>query len=77
MVRHLAELYAERYGAYPQIIATGGDAETLFKGDELIDNIVPELTLLGIAVAAKYALVPGDEYENDQHEHDSDRGREH
>jgi len=56
MVRRLVEVYAERYGAYPIVIATGGDAEVLFRNDELIDRIVPELTLLGIEAAAHHAL---------------------
>lgn len=59
-VRLLTERYAERYGAYPQVIATGGDAAMLFEGDELIDRIVPELPLIGIAVAYQAALT-GDE----------------
>jgi type III pantothenate kinase len=56
MVRRLVELYAERYGAFPMVIATGGDAVALFEGDELIDRIVPDLTLHGIAAAAKHSL---------------------
>lgn len=56
LVRILAEDYADHYGAYPTIIATGGDAETLFRGDELIDRIVPDLTLQGIAVTARHAM---------------------
>jgi type III pantothenate kinase len=56
LVRTLAEQYAEHYGAYPTIVATGGDADTLFRGDELIDRIVPDLTLQGIAVAARHAM---------------------
>ncbi|MEM8757116.1 MAG: type III pantothenate kinase [Planctomycetota bacterium] len=50
-IRYLAEQYAEHYEAYPSIIATGGDAEALLRGDELIDTIAPDLLLLGIAVA--------------------------
>jgi type III pantothenate kinase len=68
MVRRLAELYAQAYGAYPRIIATGGDAAMLFEGDELIDNIVPELTLLGIAAAARHALVPQPDEADDDHD---------
>jgi type III pantothenate kinase len=56
MVWKLTELYAEHYGAYPKVIATGGDAQVLFERDELIDNIVPDLTLHGIAAAARSAL---------------------
>jgi type III pantothenate kinase len=55
-VQRLVEQYAEHYGAFPQIIATGGDAETLFKGDELIDKIVTDLTMQGIAATARHAL---------------------
>ncbi len=59
-VQRLAELYAEDYGAYPQIIATGGDAEVLFAEEGLVDNIVPDLSLLGIATAARHALAGGE-----------------
>ncbi len=56
MVWRLVEQYAERYGAYPMVIVTGGDAPVLFAEDELIDRIVPDLTLMGIAAAARHAL---------------------
>ncbi len=56
MVQRLVEQYAAYYTAFPQVIATGGDAKLLFENEELVDNIVLELTLLGIAVAAKHAL---------------------
>lgn len=59
-VQRLVEQYAERYGAFPQVVATGGDAETLFADEALVDNIVPDLTLLGIATAGRHALA-GDE----------------
>ena len=55
-VQRLIEQYAEQYGAYPQVIATGGDAQILFEDEELVDNIVPDLTLLGMATAARQAL---------------------
>ena len=55
-VQRLTERSAEAYGAYPLVVATGGDAQTLFEADELIDRIVPELTLRGIALAAERAL---------------------
>jgi len=60
-VRELTEKYAEQYGAYPRVIATGGDAETLFNGYELIEAIVPELTLQGLAVARRHQLESGRE----------------
>jgi type III pantothenate kinase len=62
LIWKLVEQYAEHYGAFPTVIATGGDAETLFRDDELVERIVPELTLLGIAAAARHALAtPADD----------------
>jgi type III pantothenate kinase len=55
-VRELVERYAEFYGAYPKVIATGGDAALLFEGYELIEAIVPDLALRGMLVARRYAL---------------------
>ena len=56
MVRQLSEQYASRYGAYPMIVATGGDATLLFEHDEFIEHIEPNLPFKGIAVSVKHAL---------------------
>ena len=56
MVRQLTEQYSIRYGAYPIVIATGGDADILFKNDELIEQIIPDLQLQGIAVSVRHAM---------------------
>ncbi len=56
MVRQLTEQYSIRYGAYPIVIATGGDADILFKDDELIEQILPDLQLQGIAVSVRHAM---------------------
>ncbi len=56
MVQRLVELYAEHYEAFPFVIATGGDAKLLFENEELVDRIVPQLTLLGISITANNAL---------------------
>ncbi|MCA9311591.1 MAG: type III pantothenate kinase [Phycisphaerales bacterium] len=61
LVRTLTERYAEAYEAYPLVVATGGDAELLFSGDELIERIVPDLALIGIAVSAARALREGED----------------
>jgi type III pantothenate kinase len=58
LVRTLVERYAEAYGAYPPVVATGGDAELLFAADPLIDRVVPDLALRGVAVACARALDP-------------------
>ncbi len=47
-VHRLIERYAEAFGAYPQIVATGGDAALLFRSDEVIEHVVPDLQLIGI-----------------------------
>ena len=55
-VQRLVERYAKKYNAFPQVIATGGDAKLLFANDELVDHVVPDLTLLGIGAAARHAF---------------------
>ncbi|MFO0829347.1 MAG: type III pantothenate kinase [Phycisphaerales bacterium] len=56
LVWKLVERYSESYGAFPFVVATGGDAEILFGNDTLINRLVPDLTLHGMAVAVRYAL---------------------
>lgn len=56
LVRHVVESFAEEYEAYPQIVATGGDAPALFENDPVIEHIVPDLQLVGILEACKAAL---------------------
>jgi type III pantothenate kinase len=51
MVKELVEQYATALGNWPDLIATGGDAEKLFSGWELVHAIAPDLTLYGIALA--------------------------
>ncbi len=60
MAQRLVERYAENYGAFPMVVATGGDADTLFKGNDLVDRVVPDLVLLGIALAAKAGSEQGE-----------------
>jgi len=59
LVRRLVERYAMAYEAYPMVVATGGDAAFLFEDDELVDRVVPHLTLRGIAVACQRSLGVG------------------
>lgn len=55
MVRELSEAFAEKAGFYPMIVATGGNAPTLFQEYELVERVVPDLTLLGIAATWRVA----------------------
>jgi type III pantothenate kinase len=54
-VQALVERYSLHYGAFPLVIATGGDAETLFEDSELVSRVAPDLVLRGILVAARTA----------------------
>ena len=38
-------------GRWPEVIATGGDAQKLFADWEIVQAISPDLTLYGIALA--------------------------
>jgi type III pantothenate kinase len=62
LVRHAVEAFAEAYEAYPTVIATGGDCEVLFAEDGLVERIVPDLVLLGMAELCK----PGDDDGHDE-----------
>ncbi|MFA6046586.1 MAG: type III pantothenate kinase [Phycisphaerales bacterium] len=55
LVREAIERFAIDYEAYPQIIATGGDAGALFDNDDLVEHIVPDLQLVGILEAVNAA----------------------
>ena len=51
LVKEVVENYATELGTWPELIATGGDAQLLFKDWELVHAIAPDLTLYGIALA--------------------------
>jgi type III pantothenate kinase len=51
LVKETVESYAESLGQWPELVATGGDAEMLFGGWELVHAIAPDLTLYGLALA--------------------------
>lgn len=51
LVKEVVENFASHLEAWPELIATGGDAQLLFGGWELVHAISPDLTLYGIALA--------------------------
>ncbi len=51
LAHRMIDQYAEVNGAYPRVIATGGDAALLFEHDELVEHVVPDLVLMGMASA--------------------------
>ncbi len=48
MVRELVERYAEQIGSFPLVVATGGDGNLLFRDYELVDRVIPNLTMMGL-----------------------------
>lgn len=61
LVHTLVDRFALAYGAYPRVIATGGDALALFENDELVEHIVPDLQLAGLARAYEALLDKDDD----------------
>ena len=59
----VVEEYARSYEAFPLVIATGGDAQALYGDDELINRIIDDLELRGIALTARNALIESAELE--------------
>lgn len=55
-VRELVEQYAQSAGTFPMVVATGGSAMMLFEAFDLVDRLVPDLTLLGMGVTLKRHL---------------------
>ncbi len=53
LAHSLIDRYAEFYHAYPRVIATGGDAALLFDNDDLVEHLVPDLTLIGLLAACE------------------------
>lgn len=49
-IRELIERYATALGAWPHVVATGGDAQALLGQSELVDSFVPDLVLQGAAL---------------------------
>lgn len=56
MAHELVDRYAEFFGAYPQVVATGGDAHTLFADDAIVEHLVPDLQLIGLQAACAAML---------------------
>ncbi len=57
-VRYLLELYADLLGAWPHVVATGGDAQRILGESELVDSLVPDLVLQGASLACQYHHEP-------------------
>jgi len=58
LLRDTVERFAERFGTFPTVIATGGDAG-LVEEDPLVDRVVPDLQMMGVAEVCRVALGSG------------------
>ncbi|MFI4917850.1 MAG: type III pantothenate kinase [Phycisphaerales bacterium JB060] len=61
MVHRLVDTFALAYGGYPRVIATGGDALPLFENDEIVEHVVPDLQLAGLARAYEAMIADEDD----------------
>lgn len=64
LVHTLVDRFALAYGGYPRVIATGGDALPLFENDELVEHVVPDLQLAGLARAYE-AMIDADDVDDE------------
>lgn len=65
LVVRLIERYAEVIGAYPRVVATGGDAGALFNSDSVVEHVVPDLQLIGMRLAFAALMESDDEDDPD------------
>jgi len=56
MVREVVEQIATSINQFPLVIATGGDAQVLFRDCDVVERVVPDLTLWGLAVTLRTAM---------------------
>jgi type III pantothenate kinase len=57
-LREIVERYATALGAWPELIATGGQAELISEHSNIIDRVVPDLCIRGIALAFRKHFSP-------------------
>ncbi len=54
-LREIVERYATELGTWPQLVVTGGNAGLVAELSDFVDNVVPDLCLIGIALAYRQA----------------------
>ncbi len=57
-LREITERYATQLGAWPDLIATGGNADLIAGYTEIIDRVVPDLCIRGVALAYRKHFAP-------------------
>ncbi|MFQ5424762.1 MAG: type III pantothenate kinase [Phycisphaerae bacterium] len=57
-LREITERFAGELNAWPQLVATGGQAELIHNHCDFIDSVVPDLCIRGIALAHRRRFSP-------------------
>lgn len=57
-LREIVERYATELTTWPDLVATGGNAELIARHTDIIDRVVPDLCLRGIALAHRRHYMP-------------------
>lgn len=57
LVQRMIERYADSLGTFPIVVATGGDAPLILENEDFVDRVVPDLVLMGIAIAVTAGFV--------------------
>lgn len=57
-LREITERYAETLNKWPMLVASGGDAELIAGQSDIIDRVVPDLCLRGLALAYRLQAAP-------------------
>lgn len=64
-LREITERYATELKSWPDLIACGGNAELISRHSDIVDRVVPDLCLRGIAVAYRRHFSPLQEVDDD------------
>lgn len=54
-LREIVERFATELGAWPNLVLTGGNAALLARHADFVDSVVPDLCLMGVALAYRRA----------------------
>lgn len=54
-LREIVERFATELGRWPQLVITGGDAPLIRSQADFVDSVVPDLCLMGVALAYRRA----------------------
>ncbi len=71
-MRAIVEAYATELNTWPTVVTTGGDAELIGREEDFVQAIVPNLSLMGIAMALYRSLMTVEQLEAAEDQPDED-----